>query len=458
MGLFEQFPFTNFHEMNLDWIITQVKDIPDTVKNEVEKVLNADIASIISNITSTAINIKNPPSPLEPVKDDVDSSAQMQAIVNYCAENGYSVFIPTGRYIFNNITVTLNKNPISINGCGKSSTIDSTGGDCFIFNGGDGSVTPCIMSNLYIKNANRGYYFKNLSYICAINLYAHACGTGFDIENVDHSAFISCSSRWCSQYGIDIHSRNLIGYTAPNNIAFYACRFGNSSGPGIHLYLASNIVFNACSIEYNNNFGILAEYCGGQGGTQFIATENYFEGNKGTSDISITSGALSGTEIEGTAIISNNSFNKVNGSASMVLTCNIPATNKSTVSFTRNTIEYYGTFTSDDLFGLFGSTDFDATYEFTENKCANQAAVLRVEYLTKQFINASIANGTITAQTNQYFTVEGSRISGFTNALYILMTDGATVSTQGVAPGLIAGYPGLFIDFAGTGTISIIKL
>lgn len=457
MGLFNQFPYTNFHEMNLDWLLSQVKAIPDTVQEEVKNAMASDISEIVTNITSTAINIKNPPSPLAAVKDDVDSSTQMQAIVNYCAENGYSIFIPTGKYIFNNITIPLNKNAISINGCGKNSTIDSTGGDCFIFNGG-GNVTPCIISNLYVKNANRGYYFKDLSYIYGVNLYAHACGVGIDIENVDHSTFVSCTSRWCTEFGINIHSNNLVGYTAPNNIAFYGCRFGNNYCPGVHLYLASNIVFNACSIEYNTNFGILSEYCGGQGGTQFIASENYFEGNKGTADISIINGAVSGTEIEGTAIITNNSFNKVNGSATMVLSCNTSETNKSTITFNRNIIEYYGSFTSDSLFGLYGSTDFDNTYEFMENRCTDQALILRVEFLTKQFINASVTNGTITAQQNNYFTVEGSRISGFTNALYILMTDGATVSTQGVTPGLIAGHPGLFIDFAGTGTISIIKL
>ena len=27
MGLFEQFPYTNFHELNLDWIVSIVKDL-----------------------------------------------------------------------------------------------------------------------------------------------------------------------------------------------------------------------------------------------------------------------------------------------------------------------------------------------------------------------------------------------------------------------------------------------
>ena len=27
MGVFENFPYTNFHEMNLDWIVTKVKEV-----------------------------------------------------------------------------------------------------------------------------------------------------------------------------------------------------------------------------------------------------------------------------------------------------------------------------------------------------------------------------------------------------------------------------------------------
>ena len=29
MGLFNQFPFTNFHEMNLDWLISSVKELKE---------------------------------------------------------------------------------------------------------------------------------------------------------------------------------------------------------------------------------------------------------------------------------------------------------------------------------------------------------------------------------------------------------------------------------------------
>lgn len=52
MGLFENFPYTNFHELNLDWVIETMKKIDAKVSNmeqmtkeEVQKVLNGWIAS-----------------------------------------------------------------------------------------------------------------------------------------------------------------------------------------------------------------------------------------------------------------------------------------------------------------------------------------------------------------------------------------------------------------------------
>ena len=33
MGLFDQFPYTNFHELNLDWILSQMKNVEGYVKN-----------------------------------------------------------------------------------------------------------------------------------------------------------------------------------------------------------------------------------------------------------------------------------------------------------------------------------------------------------------------------------------------------------------------------------------
>lgn len=33
MGLFDQFPYTNFHELNLDWLLNMVKELNSTIEN-----------------------------------------------------------------------------------------------------------------------------------------------------------------------------------------------------------------------------------------------------------------------------------------------------------------------------------------------------------------------------------------------------------------------------------------
>lgn len=40
MGLFEQFPYTNFHELNLDWIIKEIKDLNEKVDSIEDRILN----------------------------------------------------------------------------------------------------------------------------------------------------------------------------------------------------------------------------------------------------------------------------------------------------------------------------------------------------------------------------------------------------------------------------------
>lgn len=42
MGLFNHFPYTNFHEMNLDWLLTKVKNLSNTVDNLSTKIIGSD--------------------------------------------------------------------------------------------------------------------------------------------------------------------------------------------------------------------------------------------------------------------------------------------------------------------------------------------------------------------------------------------------------------------------------
>lgn len=59
MGLFEQFPYTNFHELNLDWILTKIKEFQtrldsfqDTVLNQANAYTDSQLAGIRADFAS----------------------------------------------------------------------------------------------------------------------------------------------------------------------------------------------------------------------------------------------------------------------------------------------------------------------------------------------------------------------------------------------------------------------
>ena len=56
MGFYEQFPYTNFHEMNLNWIISEIKNIPDKIESALES--NTDIQNIIAELLKNKTMIR----------------------------------------------------------------------------------------------------------------------------------------------------------------------------------------------------------------------------------------------------------------------------------------------------------------------------------------------------------------------------------------------------------------
>ena len=39
MGLFEQFPYSNFHELNLDWVLARIKELDEKVDSIEDRIL-----------------------------------------------------------------------------------------------------------------------------------------------------------------------------------------------------------------------------------------------------------------------------------------------------------------------------------------------------------------------------------------------------------------------------------
>ena len=95
MGLFDQFPYTNFHELNLDWILGQMKNVESYVKN-IEGVIGETTQKMIESLyekglLTTPYNILSHGADNTGVKD---ASAIIQTVLNT-----YKIcFIPNGTY------------------------------------------------------------------------------------------------------------------------------------------------------------------------------------------------------------------------------------------------------------------------------------------------------------------------------------------------------------------------
>ena len=95
MGLFDQFPYTNFHELNLDWILGQMKNVEGYVKN-IEGVIGETTQKMIESLyekglLTTPYNILSHGADNTGVKD---ASTIIQTVLNTFK----ICFIPNGTY------------------------------------------------------------------------------------------------------------------------------------------------------------------------------------------------------------------------------------------------------------------------------------------------------------------------------------------------------------------------
>lgn len=56
--MFTQFPYSNYQNLNLDWILQQIKDIPDTVQDAVDKAYNNAFAYASYNSQTETLILK----------------------------------------------------------------------------------------------------------------------------------------------------------------------------------------------------------------------------------------------------------------------------------------------------------------------------------------------------------------------------------------------------------------
>lgn len=122
MPLFENFPYTNFHDLNLDWILKIVKQFSDTMAGLDDKI--AEIVKeqldelnleqiILETVTKygLSINVVAPPNNLQPADPTgaEESTMTIQGCIDYAnAQGGGVVFFPAGRYLTGSLTLKSN--------------------------------------------------------------------------------------------------------------------------------------------------------------------------------------------------------------------------------------------------------------------------------------------------------------------------------------------------------------
>ena len=124
MGLFNQFPFTNFHEMNLDWVISEIQKLGNKVDNFSNELQNYvyeyldkwvhDNEIDVAGLTNGEVNINAFTPHGDGVTDDKDA---FNNAIDFCNKYGLNLALnPTNYYI----SAPLNNMQNSIDGRGAT--------------------------------------------------------------------------------------------------------------------------------------------------------------------------------------------------------------------------------------------------------------------------------------------------------------------------------------------------
>ena len=198
MGLWEQFPYPDYHNLNLDWILQKIKEfgvtidgLDEYIEQKIKEGLDAlGLEQIVIDILSKydyAINIKTPPNGLLPASGNgtTNDYATIQGCIDYASSIGGGViFFPYGKYLTNSLSMRSN---VSILGFDQYSTE-------LILSGGankpllSGTIDNVSISGLTL-NAKQSSQVNNIDAIELLghhinleNVIAEDCYTSINIE------------------------------------------------------------------------------------------------------------------------------------------------------------------------------------------------------------------------------------------------------------------------------------
>lgn len=280
MGLWEQFPYPDYHNLNLDWILQKIKEfgvtidgLDEYIEQKIKEGLDAlGLEQIVIDILSKyayAINVKTPPNGLLPALGNgtTNDYATIQGCIDYASSiGGGVVFFPYGKYLTNSLSMRSN---VSILGFDQYSTE-------LILSGGankpliSGTIDNVSISGLTL-NAKQSSQVNNID---AIELLGHH----INLENViAEDCYTSIN---IEKNGTSIVIKNVIC-----NIASDAClRVGGTNGgllvdgldmTGLSTNLGAAYIVSDSNDDVYKNINI---HGSGAIGIDVAGSGNYFEG------------------------------------------------------------------------------------------------------------------------------------------------------------------------------------
>lgn len=272
MGLFDQFPYTNFHELNLDWIIDEMKKLREDFNSLPVSIIDKLIANFkIGNF----VNVKLLGAKGDGVTDDT--------LVIQTALNRYkSIFIPAGTYKISNLYFG---NDCTILGENSDSTVldgfvKTEGYEDNVNSNLPGGVHDAILCNLSVINGGlRMYGYRNL----LSHVYIHKCEQGL-------------ISEWATYLGG-------VAETDEGNVGFMEtivekCRFYNNT-IGVVWKGSHDSIFNDCWF-YLNGDGLSLEKSDKYTATACIVNNCHFYANSKTACVDNAGCYFFNTQFEST--------------------------------------------------------------------------------------------------------------------------------------------------------------